>query len=144
MLAVVMVAARLTAPPEWVDEPRWSGALAMGVAQAIAIFPGISRSGSTVVTGLWRRIDAVAAAEFSFLMSVPVIAGAAVLKIPDLAEAGTGVGTLPLLVGFAAAAASGVLAIRFFVALLKRQNFYSFALYCWVAGVLFLLHLRAG
>ena len=59
--ALLMGLARATAPPgEIAKEPTWSGALFMGVAQALAIFPGISRSGSTVVTGLWRRIDPVA------------------------------------------------------------------------------------
>lgn len=142
LIAAVMGLSRLAAG-EWVEEPRWGGALAMGVAQAIAIFPGISRSGSTVVTGIWKRIDPVAAAEFSFLMSVVAILGAAVQKAPEVAEQGVGVAPLPLAIGFVAAAVSGVLAIRFFVALLKRQNFHSFAWYCWAAGVLFLLHLRS-
>jgi undecaprenyl-diphosphatase len=137
----VMAAARFTAPPEVLTEPRMGGAILMGVAQAIAIFPGISRSGSTVVTGLWRRIDAVAAAEFSFLMSIPAILGAAVLDVPEVISSGFGVPALPLIIGFVAAAVSGVLAIRYFVALLKRQNFHSFAWYCWAAGTVFLLTL---
>lgn len=142
--AAIMAVSRLTAPREWEDEPGWGGALAMGIAQTVALFPGISRSGSTVVTGLWRRIDAVAAAEFSFLMSVIAIAGSAVLKAPDMMAEGVGVGAVPLAVGFFAAAVSGVLAIRFFVALLKRQNFYTFAWYCWVVGGLFLWYLHRG
>ena len=120
----------------------WDGAVLMGMAQSVAIFPGISRSGSTVVTGLWRRIDPVVAAEFSFLMSVVAIIGAAVQKAPEMMEQGFSVAPLPLLIGFAAAAVSGVVAIRFFVALLKRQNFYVFAWYCWVAGALFLWYVR--
>lgn len=143
LAAGIMGVSRAAARPEWEEEPAWGGALAMGVAQAMAIFPGISRSGSTVVTGLWRRIDAVAAAEFSFLMSVVAILGAAVQKTPDMVEQGFGVGALPLAIGFVAAAVSGVVAIRFFVALLRRQNFYTFAWYCWVVGALFLLYLRA-
>lgn len=139
--ALLMGSARATAPAETVQEPRMSGAILMGVAQAVAIFPGISRSGSTVVTGLWRRIDAVAAAEFSFLMSIPAILGAAVLDVPEVAADGFGVPAFPLLVGFVGAAVSGVLAIRYFVAMLKRQNFYSFAWYCWLAGTVFLISL---
>ena len=139
--ALLMGAAWWYSTPEWVQEPGWGAALAMGAAQAVAIFPGISRSGSTVVTGLWNRFDAVVAAEFSFLMSVVAISGAAVLKLPDVATEGFGVGPIPLLIGFLAAAVSGVLAIRFFVALLRRQNFYNFAWYCWIVGALFLLWL---
>jgi undecaprenyl-diphosphatase len=137
--ALIMFVSRATAPAEWRSEPSWSGALLMGIAQSAAILPGISRSGSTVLAGMWRRIDPVAAAEFSFLMSIPAILGAAVLKVPDVATNGAGVGAVPLLIGAVAAGVSGILAISLFVALLKRQNFYTFAYYCWAVGALFLL-----
>jgi undecaprenyl-diphosphatase len=137
--ALLMGAARLSATSEWVPQPGWSGALFMGVAQAVAILPGISRSGSTVVTGIWRRIDPVAAAEFSFLMSVPAILGAALLSLPDMRGGAEGVTGLPLAIGAVAAAASGIAAIQFFVRLLRRQNFHAFAYYCWLAGSLFIL-----
>jgi undecaprenyl-diphosphatase len=140
--ALLMGVSRATAPKEWRTEPSWSGALLMGIAQSAAILPGISRSGSTVVTGMWRRIDPVAAAEFSFLMSIPAILGAAVLKLPDVGAEGMALGAVPLLAGSVAAAISGVLAITLFVALLKRQNFHSFAYYCWAVGALFLLYVR--
>lgn len=137
---IVMAVARKTRrSTETLADPRWSGALLMGIAQAIAIFPGISRSGSTVMTGLWRRIDPVAAAEFSFLMSIPAILGAAVLQLPDAMQTGLSVPVSVLLGGFIAAAISGVVAIRFFVALLRRQNFFVFAYYCWAAATLFIL-----
>lgn len=140
--AVLMGVARLTAPKEWRTEPSWTSALLMGIGQAAAILPGISRSGSTVLTGMWRRIDPVQAAEFSFLMSIPAITGAAVLSIPDLAEQGPAIGIGPMLVGAVAAGLSGILAIRLFVALLRRQNFYAFSYYCWAVGALFLLYVR--
>jgi len=139
---LLMVVARTTAPKEWRSEPSWSGALLMGLAQSAAILPGISRSGSTVMTGMWRRIEPVAAAEFSFLMSIPAILGAAVLKLPDAGAEGVALGILPLLAGSVAAAISGILAITLFVALLRRQNFYMFAYYCWAVGALFLLYVR--
>lgn len=142
--ALIMGTSRLSAPVEWNEEPGWGGAVAMGVAQAVAILPGISRSGSTVVTGFWRRIDPVAAAEFSFLMSIPAILGAAMLDVPDVMRDGWGVSIPALVIGFVAAGATGVLAIRFFVALLRRQNFYVFAWYCWAAGALFLLFMRSS
>jgi undecaprenyl-diphosphatase len=140
--ALLFGLARATAPRESLDEPTWGGSLLMGVAQAAAILPGISRSGSTVLTGMWARIDPVRAAEFSFLMSIPAILGAAVLMIPDIGEAQTTTGLAPLLVGGLAAGVSGVLAISLFVALLRRQNFHTFAYYCWAAAGLFLIYVR--
>ncbi|CAN5771333.1 undecaprenyl-diphosphate phosphatase [soil metagenome] len=140
--ALLFTAARVSASKEWIDEPTWGGALLMGIAQAAAILPGISRSGSTVLTGMWRRIDPVKAAEFSFLMSIPAIAGAAMLMIPDIGDHGAAIGMVPLLAGGVAAGISGILAIRLFVMLLRRQNFHTFAYYCWAAGGLFLLYMR--
>jgi undecaprenyl-diphosphatase len=140
--ALLFGIARATAPKEEHQEPTWGGALLMGIAQAMAILPGISRSGSTVITGLWRRIDPVKAAEFSFLMSIPAIAGAAVLMLPEIGDATKQIGAAPLLAGGIAAGLSGILAITVFVALLKRQNFYVFAYYCWAAAGLFLVYMR--
>jgi undecaprenyl-diphosphatase len=139
---VLLGVSRLTAPQEWHAEPGWGGAALMGMAQAMAILPGITRSGSTVLTGLWRRIDPVKAAEFSFLMSIPAIAGAAVLMAPDIGERGAEIGMGPLLAGSVAAALSGILAITLFVALLRRQNFHVFSYYCWVVAALFLYHVQ--
>lgn len=136
---VLMAVSRLTAPPERHMEPTWMGALLIGIGQSIAIFPGISRSGTTVLTSLWRRIDPVAAAEFSFLMSIPAILGAAVLQVPDALREPLPVSTQALVFGFLGALFAGIVAIRFFVALLKRQNFHVFAYYCWIAGGIFLL-----
>ncbi|MEX1184506.1 MAG: undecaprenyl-diphosphate phosphatase [Gemmatimonadota bacterium] len=139
---VLMSVARGTAGPDWTPEPTWGGALIMGVAQAVAILPGISRSGNSVIAGMWRRIDPVAAAEFSFLMSIPAILGAAVLSIPDIGADGASIGAMPILLGGLAAGISGIVAISLFVALLKRQNFYTFAYYCWAVGALYLLYPR--
>lgn len=124
-------------------EPGWGSALAMGVGQALAILPGVSRSGTTICAGLWRRVEPVAAAEFSFLMSVVAILGAAVRKLPELRLDEALVGPVPIVVGFIAALLGGVAAIRWFVALLRGQRFDAFAWYCWAAGLLFLLVLRA-
>jgi undecaprenyl-diphosphatase len=138
--AALMAFARGTAPREvTVGQPTWSGAVLMGIAQSIAIFPGISRSGSTVITGLWRRIDPLLAAEFSFLMSIPAILGAAVLQVPDALREDLAVSGQALVAGFIAAAFSGIVAIRFFVALLRRRNFYVFAIYCWVVAGVYLI-----
>jgi undecaprenyl-diphosphatase len=117
--------------------PGWGAALLIGVAQACALVPGISRSGATVVAALWLGVEAREAAAFSFLMAVPAIAGAAVLQIPDLSTV-SGPAWSTLLLGGVTAGVVGVLAIRTFVAMLAKRSFYLFAPYCWVAGVLFL------
>jgi undecaprenyl-diphosphatase len=113
-------------------------ALLIGIAQCFALAPGISRSGSTVVAALWLGVAPVHAAAFSFLLSIPAIGGAAVLQLPDLGLAARGIGTVPIVVGFIAAAITGVLAIRLFVHMLENRSFPSFAWYCWAVGLLFL------
>ncbi|MDE2806004.1 MAG: undecaprenyl-diphosphate phosphatase [Gemmatimonadota bacterium] len=116
-------------------------AIAMGLAQAAAIVPGISRSGATVVAGLWRGVSPSEAAAFSFLMSVPAIGGAALLKLPAAGWGGGGDGTLAgaLAVAAIVACVTGVLAIRAFRMMLERRAFHFFAPYLWVAGAAFLV-----
>ena len=123
------------------DVPGVRAALLIGVAQAFALVPGISRSGATVVAALWLGVEAEDAAAFSFLLSVPAIAGAAVLQLPDLAAAASGPGQWSLVFGGMAAALTGVVAIRTFVALLRRRAFHLFAPYCWTVAGAYLLYL---
>jgi undecaprenyl-diphosphatase len=119
--------------------PSWGGALLIGAAQAFALIPGVSRSGSTVIAALWLGLEAEEAAAFSFLMAVPAIAGAAVLQIPDLGTIGAdGLSPGILLAGSVVAGVTGVLAIRTFVAMLARRSFHLFAPYCWAVGALYL------
>jgi undecaprenyl-diphosphatase len=115
-------------------EPSLGGAIGIGFAQAFAILPGISRSGSTVTAGIWTRVDPVRAAEFSFLMAMPAIAGAAILHIPDLSRETMVVGAGPLALSFVTALVCGVLAIRLLVRLLARRAFHRFAPYCFLLG----------
>lgn len=122
--------------------PGWTAALLIGLAQAFALVPGISRSGSTVVAAMWLGLEAREAAAFSFLMAVPAIGGAAVLQIPDMTSAGIGgVSTGVLLAGALVAGVTGVLAIRTFVAMLARKAFHFFAPYCWMIGAAYLAFL---
>lgn len=119
----------------------WKVALGIGLAQAVAILPGISRSGSTITAGLWAGISGEDAAEFSFLMSIIVIAGAALLELRHFSSAVLDIGAGPLLFGFLAALITGILAIQSLVWLLRKQAFHIFAYYVWTIGALFLSYL---
>lgn len=118
--------------------PGIGSAIAIGVAQAVAILPGISRSGSTVATGVWLGIEVERMAEFSFLLSLPAILGAGLLEIGGARAGLSTIGAGPLLAGFAAACLSGVLAIRIFLSMLKRGTFHRFSYYAWVVGLAYL------
>ena len=111
------------------------GALQIGLAQAVAIFPGVSRSGSTVTAALWRGLPSVEAAEFSFLLAVIIIAGSGVFEARHAVTDIASVGALPLAASFVVAFASGIWAIRFLVAMLRRGRFYAFAPYCVAVGL---------
>ena len=119
------------------SEPTWTAALLIGVAQAFAILPGISRSGSTVAAAMALGVAPEAAAQFSFLLGVIAITGAAVLIVPEISQASPDL-VISLGVGGAAALVSGVFAIWLFVRMLQRQTFHFFAWYAWAAGGLFL------
>jgi len=110
-------------------------ALIVGVVQAIAIAPGISRSGSTIATGLLCGIDREAAARFSFLLSMPAISGAAVLKARDIAQASVAVGWLPLALGFAMSFVVGLVALWVVLTFVRQGRFHWFGYYCWVVGL---------
>jgi undecaprenyl-diphosphatase len=132
---------RYTAERATLEAPSFGAALAIGCAQAFAILPGISRSGSTVAMALALGVRPVVAAEFSFLMSIIAITGAAVRSLPDLTSVGAGK-LAPLLVGGGFAMVSGIAAIWLFVRLLRTQGFHHVAWYTWAAGLLFLGWLR--
>lgn len=112
-------------------------AIVMGVAQAVAILPGISRSGSTIATALLLGVSREQAARFSFLMVLPPIAGATLLELQEYSEApaATGGSDLTLLVAaFLAAFVSGLIACSWMVKLVKRSKLSWFAVYCALAG----------
>lgn len=114
------------------------GSLLIGIAQAFAIAPGISRSGATISTGLFLGLEKELSARFSFLLSIPAILGAALVQAKDI-SAGFDVNTGAFLAGFIAAAVSGYLAIKLMLKLIKERNLLAFAYYCWVVGALVLL-----
>jgi undecaprenyl-diphosphatase len=108
-------------------------AVLIGMAQAAAIIPAISRSGATIASAMWSRLGVEPAAEFSFLMSLIVIAGSGVLEFRHL-PAGTVLYSPGIAWAFVAAMVSGIFAIRFLVGLLRNQRFHIFAPYCAAVG----------
>jgi len=117
-------------------EMSWVDALAMGAGQALALFPGISRSGATIAAGMIRNLDRSTAARFSFLMSVPVMLGAGALSILDLKDIQGASAYLPALaVGFLVAAIVGYLSIHWLLKLLQQHSLIGFAIYCAIVGV---------
>jgi undecaprenyl-diphosphatase len=119
------------------QEPSWWGALAIGFAQAFAILPGISRSGSTVAMALALGVAPRPAAEFSFLLGIIAVTGAAILTLPDLRAASPELMSA-VLTGGVAALVTGLFAIWLFVRMLETHTFYWFAFWAWGAGAAFL------
>jgi undecaprenyl-diphosphatase len=117
------------------DQLTWRDALWIGFFQAISIFPGISRSGSTISGGMLKSFERASAARFSFLMSIPIMLAAGLLAVKDLAQIADFSNQLPpLLLGFFTAAVVGYLSIRWLLAYLSHRSFYVFAIYCAVVG----------
>ncbi len=138
----LLITAIVLALAEWLgkrnrslEKMTWLDALFVGFAQVIAIFPGASRSGTTIGAGMARGLDRPSAARFAFLMSVPVMLAAGGYQSLDLLKM-PGLGSfLPLLaVGFVSAAIVGWLAVRWLLGYLNKHSLYIFAVYCAVIG----------
>ena len=115
-------------------------ALIVGLGQAIATCPGISRSGTTITVGCFVGYERSFAVRFSFLMSIPAILGANILSLKDALEAGIIWGDVPVyLVGVAVAALSGYACIRLLKMIAAKGKFGAFAYYCWAVGALTLV-----
>lgn len=121
----------------------WWQALAVGLGQAVAVAPGLSRSGTTIATGLICGVRRESMAQFSFLMVLAPIIGEQLLDVLDMvsgeAAVTAGVGTLPLLLGFAGAFVSGLFACKAMIALVKKARLSWFACYCAAVAVLILV-----
>ena len=140
---LLLVTASLLVISEWLSHQErsmsgigWLDAVLIGLAQALAIMPGISRSGATIAAGMARGMHREAAARFSFLLGTPVIFGAGLFKLLDLMGSG-GLGELwgVLIVGFVVAALSGYVCIRWLLSFLARRPLYIFAAYCALFGL---------
>lgn len=115
-------------------------ALLIGIAQAVAIRPGISRSGATIATALFLGFDQIFAAHFSFLMSIPAILGSVVLEGKQILLFSNH-HILPVFLGTTAAAITGFLSIVWLIRMIGRGRLYLFSYYCWIVGILAVIFL---
>ncbi len=118
----------------------WKGALAMGIGQAVAILPGISRSGSSITAGLVSGVNPSKAAEFSFLMSIPAILGGVVFELDALTEIAHNDLLLPYSLGALAAFLAGLFAVSVVLKAIRRGKFQYFAYYCFAVGIVGMIY----
>ncbi|HRQ32780.1 MAG TPA: undecaprenyl-diphosphatase UppP [Anaerolineales bacterium] len=137
---LLTLAELLTRKDRNLESMKWLDAIVIGLFQIIAVFPGASRSGTTISGGMFRGLDRPSAARFAFLMSVPVMLAAGgyelldVIQMPNLGE------FLPLLaVGFVTAAIVGWFAIKWLIDYLSKRSLYVFAVYCAIVGTAVLI-----
>ncbi len=126
---------------KWAEHPGPRHAIAMGLMQAVALLPGVSRSGSTLMGGVASGLNRKSAAKFSFMMSAPAILGSLVFEGKDALDNGyfQQLSLVPTVVGVAVAAVSGYLAIRFMLRLINKASLNWFALYVALLGLVILL-----
>ncbi|MBO4801267.1 MAG: undecaprenyl-diphosphate phosphatase [Bacteroidaceae bacterium] len=132
------------ARPRRKEEVSLKDAFIIGLAQAVAVLPGISRSGSTIATGLLLGNKKEKLAQFSFLMVIPPILGEALLDVMKIMKGGadavtTGIGTVPLIAGFLAAFISGCLACKWMIGIVRKGKLIYFGIYCAIVGTLLII-----
>ncbi|MBK9005699.1 MAG: undecaprenyl-diphosphatase UppP [Anaerolineae bacterium] len=137
---LLTLAELLTKKNRNLESMTWLDALVIGLFQIIAVFPGASRSGTTISGGMFRGLDRPSAARFAFLMSVPVMLAAGGYEMLDVMNMPYLSGFLPLLaVGFVTAAIVGWFAIKWLIDYLSKRSLYVFAVYCAVVGTVVLI-----
>lgn len=131
VIGLVMLLADMTGRKNrGISKMNYTDFITIGCAQALALFPGVSRSGITISAGLFRGLERAAAARFSFLLSAPIILGAGLKKLMGLVSTGLQPGeAIPIIVGFVAASVSGYLAIHFLIAYLRTRTLAVFVVY---------------
>ncbi len=137
---LLTLAELLTKKNRNLESMTWLDALVIGLFQIIAVFPGASRSGTTISGGMFRGLDRPSAARFAFLMSVPVMFAAGIFQMTQVAQLPNRGEFLPLLaVGFVTAAVVGWFAIKWLIHYLSHRSLYVFAVYCAVVGTIVFL-----
>ena len=118
-------------------EMTWLDSIIIGIGQAAAISPGISRSGATISMGMFCGLSRETAARFSFILAIPIITGAGLKNVYEMFRYSDVTAEAPaLIIGFIAAAICGYAAIKFLLAYLRKRKLYPFAIYCLVVGIL--------
>ena len=144
LLVIAEQVSKRATNPKKPQEMTWKDSLVVGIMQAIAIIPGISRSGATITGALIRKLDRDFAARFSFLLSIPAILGAVVLHTKDLVTgagetSGESIGAVAVIAGTVTAAIVGFFAIKFMLKIIREKSLYGFAIYTGVLGILVLV-----
>ena len=119
------------------DELTYADSVLIGVAQAFALIPGLSRSGLTIAVALLLRVERRRAAEFSFLLAIPAVIGAAIEEI--ITEGFAEINVLSILIGVMIAIIVGYAALRLLLRIVQKGKLYIFSVYCWLLGGLILL-----
>jgi undecaprenyl-diphosphatase len=119
-----------------IDDFPIKNALVIGFFQGLAILPGVSRSGSTIAISKILGMDPVRAARFSFLLFIPAIVGATLLKIGEIDETVAEVGALPLALGFLTSVVTSYFAVNALLELIRQQKFHYFTPYCLALGLI--------
>lgn len=121
---------------EEIAQLSWGQAIGVGVLQALALIPGFSRTGASIAGGLLVGLSHESAARYSFLLATPIIAAAAVLKLPELALSGDTSGLGPLILGAVCAGVAAFFSVRFLTRYFRTNTLTPFAIYCAAAGVM--------
>lgn len=128
-----------------VNQMKWTDAALVGTFQGLAITPGISRSGSTIVGSLLLGFNKELATKFSFLISIPAILGATVFEVKDVLEVGLGDFSLGIiLAGVLSAFLAGLLAIKTLINFIKKEKLYYFSYYTWIVGIIIVIVTLVG
>jgi undecaprenyl-diphosphatase len=134
---LLVIAERAGKRNRLMESMNWVDALWVGFGQALAIFPGVSRSGATIAAGMTRNLQRPAAARFAFLISIPIMLAAGLLAGLDLLHMPNFASLLPVFIpGFIAAAVTGYLSIRWLLVFLVKHSLYGFAIYCVVLALI--------
>ncbi len=138
----VIMLSSLVAKKNNTEKVGFIHAILIGVAQAFALFPGISRSGSTIVTARHLKIPPAKAAEFSFFMAIPALAGAVILKVPEIMQTDLGCSAFSLIAGMLIACLVGLAAIGILMRLINKGKFWFFGVYCLIIGIMALMFVK--
>lgn len=146
LFGLILAFADTTGAKRWkMDRMTLKFALLIGIAQCLALVPGVSRSGITITAALLLGFNREAAARYSFLLSLPIVAGAAVLKLGHLAQHGVPAGEMtPMLIGIATSALFGYLSVSLLLKLVQRSSLYPFVWYRLFAGAGTLIFVLLG